>query len=123
MKRVSLDAVRAAYLKTGLRPQRGSWFRCALGALLRAQGTSLAPGERPLGIVSRILGLRRVYIRGFVRGFDRAAPMSPVCWLPAYRVGYADGERIARAVFDPAFQAALAAARATAGAAVRRAAA
>ena len=108
MKRISVEMVREAYAKTGLRPGHGSFFpgdkcACALGALYyEKHGLSVDDPQT----VREFLDARYPpwYVTGFARGFDGMARILPAfCRDEAkheeIRRGYADGQACAVAVF------------------------
>lgn len=102
-RRITVEEVRAAYRKTGLRPWRGAFHyedekcACALGAVFFATG-----GKRKgmLALyaeeVTEHLKLDEFYQAGFIKGFDNQRAIGDE---PYYLLGYTDGQACAAAVF------------------------
>jgi hypothetical protein len=110
MKRITVDEVRAAYEKTGLKPAVNdlldSEFNhyqptrgCGLGALYVADG-GLAYMNATVSVVAKDLGLGKAYAYGFSDGFDGVAGGGLHLWGLAgldggdadYSLGYGDGK-------------------------------
>ena len=109
MKRISVEMVREAYAKTGLKPGHGSFFpkancACALGALYyEKHGLSVDDPQT----VREFLDAQYQpwYVTGFARGFDGMPRILPAFCRDGMkhaeiRCGYADGQACAAAVFS-----------------------
>ena len=93
--RLTIDDVKNAYLKTGLKPGKGAFingeYACAVGVVSKALG---GYGESTLIGA----GYGRTYIRGIVLGFDGAKGCN-CCISEERSLGIKDGRMIAAAVF------------------------
>ena len=106
MKRITVEEVKAAYEKTGLKPVRGTFndgkgCGCALGALYMAQGGAACCSDPEEWCDAEF---DFAYWDGFAGGFDAKEDFS----LPDYvslsrKEGHADGRAVAAAIFgEPA---------------------
>jgi len=99
VRRITVDEVKAAYEKTGLKPQKDNWFSddfrcaCAIGALFAAAYPEVpnAPGSVVQQWAYREFGAD--YVDEFVGGFD--CPQVPLDNL----IGDLDGRAVAAAIF------------------------
>lgn len=93
MRRISVEEVRAAYEKTGLKPARTvagcvhGRCACALGAMWVVAGKPTATAYLWAG---DLFGVE--YMRNFYCGFDNSS-------IGAGTAGYADGQACAAAIF------------------------
>lgn len=95
---LSVEAVKAAYAKTGLAPLRGGWLGrdCACAAGVVCVATSLPPeGNTSVPVVAARLGVDTNELFSFVDGFDG--------WCESFRGGSVaardHGRKVAEAVF------------------------
>lgn len=100
LKRIAPDDVLDAYDRTGLKPERGVFFRgcsaCAMSAYAAANlmtPSSIAPDACMIMRVMVKDGFSRNYLGGFMEGFDGDPFRKRWPWTPAERfAGYDDGK-------------------------------
>jgi hypothetical protein len=113
MRRITVDEVKAAYEKTGLKPKRGQYIShdktcgCAIGALVLAEGIDASAncGAMATDYAERVFGEN--YRVGFVHGFDARDKdyRKRHCKFPTdegqceYDDGFNDGRAVAAAIF------------------------
>lgn len=97
MKRITVEMVKEAYAKTGLKPKNQCFFdngcACAIGAMYYEK-TGSAAGGFARGWADEMF--TDIYADGFIYGFDEQYP----AWQdnPYYMQGYEDGRAAWEAV-------------------------
>jgi len=109
LRRITVDEVRAAVEKTGLRPEPGIWLNgngdkptcgCALGILAHSQGISLDRPNASIPEAAGLMGLDQEYTEGFISGFDGEKCACPD--EPNHALGFTDGLAIRQALLPEA---------------------
>jgi len=119
MRRITVEEIKEAYKKTGIKPMRKAFAErrceekcgCALTALACSVTSfefieSLVSADNELDLVYRPvvervaarLGLNKDYAVGFIGGFD-SLPRGWYLQYPTELVGYDDGNLVALAIF------------------------
>jgi hypothetical protein len=98
VRRITVDEVKAAYEKTGLKPTRGEYIygrfcACAMGALAVANGV---PCDYDAARSWAFSQYGADYCNAFANGFDSKSPWG--C-DEVHEAGQADGELVAAAIF------------------------
>lgn len=99
--RITIERVRSAYEKTGLKPARELYADgrcgCPLGACVVAISPFIDPDSIDENIAASTLGLNVQYATGFANGFD--GYMASRTSNDAYLAGHQDGSAAAAEVF------------------------
>jgi hypothetical protein len=105
MRRITVNEVKAAYEKTGLKPSRGTWATdncaCGLGVCAIAQ-SGMNGDDLCADTVFPTLGIKDWYGVGFIDGFDNRSQLTKFAEEKSkdlFTAGFEDGRAAALAIF------------------------